>query len=136
VAKGAPERAVAQAALDYLSARVQLSNTWQVDESRLAEVATGQALSSARSRAAGQRAAGSHSIGPFVVNLASVAVDGQRARVTGCPFDGTVEISTEGGLLRNYAGGVALSMDLTRSGKGWRVSTFPVDETFCEAPSR
>jgi hypothetical protein len=135
VAPGSARQAVADAAMAYLSARVQASNTWRVDAARLPELATGQALSSARARVQDQRAAQSHSIGPFVVNLDQVTVNGDQARVSGCPFDGTIEISPQGGLLRNYAGGVVLSMDLARRGNNWQVSTFPADEKFCEAPA-
>jgi hypothetical protein len=132
----AGQRSIVSAALAYLSARVQLSNTWQVNEPALTAVSVGQALASALDRADGQKSAQQRSIGPFELNLASVKVTAGAAVDAGCSYDGTSEISDQGSVLSDPPGGVRLSMKLVRGSSGWRVSTFPADATFCEAPQR
>lgn len=127
---------VVDAAFAFMSERVQLSNTWQVDEPALRSVATGQALSNMRERAEAQRLAERRSVGRFVLNVASVRVSGDDARLSGCSFDGTIEVSTLGSVLSDAPGGVELTMNLQRNDDHWRVTTFPADKTYCEVPSR
>ena len=119
------ERAVVRAVVRYLSVRVQLSNTWTVDEEALAAVASGQALTSARERAARQQERDRRSIGRFVVNTSSVQVDGDRARVTGCHFDGTSEVDGAGNIVDAPPGGILITMQLQRTGRTWRVLDWP-----------
>lgn len=125
VAATPAERAAVTAVKKYLSARVQLSNTWQVDERALAASAAGQAVTSARERAERQRERGWRSIGRFIINVSSVQVDGDRATVTGCHFDATSEVDRDGHVLIAPPGGVLISMQLQRTGRTWRVLNWP-----------
>jgi hypothetical protein len=136
VASTQARKDVVGAAFAFMSARVQLSNTWQIDEPALKAVATGQALSNMRQRADTQRAAERRSVGRFVLNVASVRISGDTARLFGCSYDGTVEVSTLGSVLSEPPGGVELPMNLQRRGDQWRVTSFPTEKTFCEVPSR
>lgn len=108
-----------------MAQRVQLSNTWQVDENGLAAVATGQAVSSARERALSQQAAGRRSTGRFVVNVSSVKVRGDLATVTGCHFDSTAEVDENGHVLVPPPGGVLISMKVKFAQGVWRVTSWP-----------
>lgn len=120
-----PERAVVKAIVKYLAVRVELSNTWVVDEKALAAVASGQAVTSARERAERQKDRGRRSIGRFVVNLSAVRVAGDRATATGCHFDATSEVDQDGNVLVAPPGGVLITMHLRRTGGTWRVLDWP-----------
>jgi hypothetical protein len=119
------ERAVVTAVKKYLSVRVQISNTWQVDERALAASASGQAVTSARQRAERQRQRNQRSIGRFIINVSSVQVDGDRASVTGCHFDATSEVDRDGNVLIGPPGGVLITMQLRRTSDTWRVLDWP-----------
>jgi hypothetical protein len=119
------ERTVAAAVTRYLSVRVQLSNTWRVDESALAAVASGQAVTSARERAERQRERDRRSIGRFIVNISAVRINGTHATVTGCHFDATSEVDRDGNVLVAPPGGVLITMHLRRTGSTWRVLDWP-----------
>lgn len=134
VASTPARKDVVDAAVAFMSARVQLSNTWQVDEPALKTVATGQALSNMRERAESQRAAERRSVGRFVLNVASVRISGDAAKVAGCSYDGTIEVSTLGSVMSDPAGGVELPLNLERRRDQWRVTTFPTEKKFCEVP--
>ena len=125
VARNGTEKAVATAIVKYLSVRVQLSNTWTVDEPALAATAADQALTSARDRADRQRERGWRSIGRFVVNISSVQVKGDRATATGCHFDATSEVDKDGNVPVPPPGGVLITMKLQRTGRTWRVLDWP-----------
>jgi len=125
VANSAAERAVVTAVTKYLSVRVQLSNTWQVDEKALAASASGAAVTSARERAERQRQRGWRSIGRFIINISSVQVDGDHATATGCHFDATSEVDRDGDVLIPPPGGVLITMQLQRIGRTWRVLDWP-----------
>jgi hypothetical protein len=125
VADTATQRAAVNAVVKYMQQRVQLSNTWEVDEPALAEVAAQDALTSAQQRAEDQRKADRRSIGRFVVNVSKVTVTGSGAEVTGCDFDGTSEVDPHGGVLVPPPGGVLLSLQLSRSSGSWRVVSWP-----------
>ncbi|GLY17698.1 hypothetical protein Kisp01_47120 [Kineosporia sp. NBRC 101677] len=118
-------RGAVEAVVGYMAQRVQLSNTWQVDENGLAAVATGQAVSSARERALSQQAAGRRSTGRFVVNVSSVKVRGDLATVTGCHFDSTAEVDENGHVLVPPPGGVLISMKVKFAQGVWRVTSWP-----------
>ena len=113
------------AVLGYLTQRVQLSNTWTVDEDALAAVATGQAVTSARERALSQEAAERRSIGRFVVNVSSVRLRDGLATVTGCHFDATSEVDQNGYVLVPPPGGVLISMKVQFAQGVWRVTSWP-----------
>jgi hypothetical protein len=120
------ERAVVEAVQKYLTVRVQLSNTWKVDERALAATATGRAVTSARERAALQRERERRSIGRFVLNVSTVRLDGDdRATVTGCDFDATSEVDEAGNILVPPPGGILVTLSVRRSGGVWRVSDWP-----------
>jgi hypothetical protein len=121
----ARQRAVVEAMTKYLALRVELSNTWQVDERALAAVASGEAVSTARARAELQRARKWHSVGRFVVNVSSVKINGSDASVTGCHFDATSEVDQNGGPVISPPGGVLITMKLHKSGETWRVVDWP-----------
>ena len=124
---GSPEqRAAVTAMTKYMSLRVQLSNTWQVDEPALAQVASGEAVTTARDRAELQRSRGWRSVGRFIINVSSVKVSGSHADVTGCHFDATSEIDQNGGVVVGPPGGVRVTMQLQRTGATWRVVDWPV----------
>jgi predicted small lipoprotein YifL len=125
VANTPAERAAVTAVVRYLSARVRLSNTWQVDEAQLAATASGQAVTSARERAERQRQQDRRSIGRFVVNASTVRVNGAHATVTGCHFDATSEVDRDGNVLIAPPGGVLITMHLQRTGRTWRVLDWP-----------
>lgn len=108
-----------------MTQRVQLSNTWKVDEPALAAVATGQAVTSARERALSQQAAERRSIGRFVVNVSSVKVEKDHATVTGCHFDSTSEVDQNGYVLVPPPGGVLISMEVQFAQGVWRVTSWP-----------
>jgi len=118
-------RAAVAAVIGYMAQRVQLSNTWTVDDVALAAVASGQAVTSAHERADSQQAAGRRSIGRFVVNVATVQLDGKRATVTGCHFDATSEVDENGYVLVPPPGGILISMDVEFSQGAWRVTSWP-----------
>ncbi|HST82145.1 MAG TPA: hypothetical protein VLL08_10465 [Kineosporiaceae bacterium] len=123
---GSPtKRAVVTAIKKYISVRVQLSNTWQVDEQALAATASGQAVTSARERAERQRQRDRRSIGRFIINVPAVRVDGDHATVTGCHFDATSEVDRDGNVLIPPPGGVLITMHLQRTGDTWRVLDWP-----------
>jgi len=124
-ARTQPAKAAVAAVIAYLGQRVQISNTWTVDEAALAAVATGQAQSSAQQRAAEQQAAGRRSVGRFVVNVSSVKVQGPKATVTGCDFDSTAEVDANGYTLVPPPGGVLISMEVHLAQGVWRVATWP-----------
>jgi uncharacterized membrane protein len=109
----------------YLSVRVQLSNTWHVDEGALAASASGQAVTSAQERAVRQRQRDRRSIGRFIINVSAVRVDGDHAAVTGCHFDATSEVDRDGDVLIAPPGGVLITMHLQRTGRTWRVLDWP-----------
>ena len=119
------KRAVVTAVKKYLSVRVQLSNTWQVDEQALAATASGQAVASARERAKRQRERDQRSIGRFILNVSAVRVTGDHATVTGCHFDATSEVDRNGNVLVPPPGGVLITMHLQRTGDTWRVLDWP-----------
>jgi hypothetical protein len=125
VAHGAAARAVVAAMTKYMSIRVQLSNTWQVDERALAAVASGEAVTTARERAERQRARDWRSIGRFIINVSSVKISGANATVTGCHFDATSEVDQDGNVLVAPPGGVLITMKLRRTGDTWRVIDWP-----------
>jgi hypothetical protein len=125
VAKTSTQRAVARAVMRYLSVRLQLSNTWQVDEQALAASASGQAVTNARERAEQQRRDDLRSIGRFIMNISSVQVNGDQATVTGCHFDATSEVGRDGNVLIAPPGGVLITMHLRRTGNTWRVLDWP-----------
>jgi hypothetical protein len=125
VAHSRTERAVVTAVTNYLSVRVQLSNTWRVDEKALAASASGQAVTSARERAERQRQRGWRSIGRFIINISSVQVDGDHATATGCHFDATSEVDRDGNVLIAPPGGVLITMNLQKTGRTWRVLDWP-----------
>jgi predicted small lipoprotein YifL len=125
VAHSAPERAAVEAVTKYMSVRVQLSNTWQVDEAALAAVASGEAVTTARQRAQRQQADGQRSIGRFIINVSSVHVSGDQATVTGCHFDATSEVDQAGNVLVPPPGGVLITMKVRRTGSIWRVVDWP-----------
>ncbi len=127
---------VVDAAVAFMSARVRLSNTWQIDEPALEQVASGQALSNMRERAQTQQDAQRRSVGRFVLNVSSVRISDDTAVLSGCSYDGTVEVSTQGSLLSDAPGGIVLAMDLQRRADQWRVTTFPAQKTYCRANSR
>lgn len=118
-------RGAVDAVVGYMTQRVQLSNTWTVDEDALAAVATGQAVTSARERALSQQAAARRSIGRFVLNVSSVKVTGDRATVTGCHFDSTSEVDENGYVLVPPPGGVLISMKVQFAQGVWRVTSWP-----------
>jgi hypothetical protein len=122
---GATERAVVAAATRYLSLRVQLSNTWVVDERGLVAAAEGQAVTSAQERAARQRERERRSVGRFVLNVSSVRVAGDTATLTGCDFDATSEVGPDGRILVPPVGGVLLTLKVRRTGNVWRVTDWP-----------
>lgn len=124
-AKTEKGRAASDAVLAYMAQRVQLSNTWVVDEAGLDAVATGQAASSARGRALSQQAAGRRSVGRFVVNVSSAKVVDDRATVTGCHFDSTSEVDENGQVLVSPPGGVLITMEVQFAQGVWRVATWP-----------
>ena len=126
---------VVDAAVAFMAVRVELSNTWQVDEPALKTVAAGQALSNMRERAQSQRDAERRSVGRFVLNVSSVRISGDAAELAGCSYDGTIEVSTLGSVMSDAAGGVELPLNLERRGDHWRVTTFPTEKKFCEAHS-
>jgi hypothetical protein len=128
VATTAAQKAAVDAVVKYMTVRVQLSNTWVVDEQALARVAAQQALTTARQRAVDQREADRRSIGRFVVDVSSVSVTGSTATVTGCDFDGTSEVDPNGGVLESPPGGVLITMRLARTGGSWRVVQWPDHE--------
>ncbi len=113
---------------NYMGQRVQISNTWKVDEAALAAVATGQARTSAQERAAEQQAAGRRSIGRFVVNVSSVKVRGSRATVTGCDFDSTAEVDANGYVLVPPPGGLLISMEVQNTQGVWKVASWPTQK--------
>lgn len=119
------QKAVVTAVVKYLSVRVQLSNTWQVDEEALAATASGQAVTSARERAERQRQRDWRSIGRFVINVSSVKVDGDHATVTGCDFDATSEVDGDGYVQVGPPGGVLITMQVQRTDRTWRVLDWP-----------
>jgi hypothetical protein len=119
------QRAAVQAVLGYLSQRVRLSNTWQVDEPGLAAVAAQEAVTTARERAARQRAQGLRSVGRFVVNVSSVQVTGSTAAVSGCHFDATAEVDGNGTIVIPPPGGVQITMRVQRTSGTWRVVDWP-----------
>jgi uncharacterized membrane protein len=121
-------RGAVEAVLGYMTQRVQLSNTWQVDQAALAAVATGQALSSAQERALSQQAAERRSVGRFVVNVSSVKVTNDRATVTGCHFDSTSEVDQNGYVLVPPPGGVLISMEVQFAQGVWRVTSWPTKQ--------
>ena len=125
VARSRAQRAAVAAVVKYLAVRVELSNTWKVDERALAATASGQAVTSARERAERQRERGRRSIGRFIVNVSSVQVDGDRAVVTGCHFDATSEVDRDGNVLIAPPGGILITMKLQRGGGTWRVLDWP-----------
>jgi hypothetical protein len=125
VARSSTQRAVVRAVLKYLSVRLELSNTWQVDEQALAATASGQAVTNARERAEQQRRDDLRSIGRFIVNISSVQVNGDRATATGCHFDATSEVEKDGQVLIAPPGGVLITMQLRRTGNTWRVLDWP-----------
>jgi predicted small lipoprotein YifL len=124
-AKSPTQRAVVQAVMKYLSVRLQLSNTWKVDEQALAASASGQAVTNARERAEQQRNDNLRSIGRFIMNISSVQVNGDQATVTGCHFDATSEVDRDGYVLIAPPGGVLITMKLRRTGNTWRVLDWP-----------
>lgn len=132
VATTKPQKAVVRAVVKYVSVRVRLSNTWQVDDEALAAVAAGEAVTSARERAERQREADRRSIGRFVVNVSSVRVDGDHATVTGCHFDATSEVDAAGNVLVAPPGGVLITMQLQRTGTTWRVLDWPESAPSCD----
>jgi hypothetical protein len=117
--------AAVEAMTKYLSLWVQLSNTWQVDESALQAVASGQAVTNAQQRAEEQRGQNRRSIGRFIINVSSVKVSGSSATVTGCDFDATSEVDQDGNVLIGPPGGVLITMELRRTGDTWRVIKSP-----------
>lgn len=125
VARSPSQRAAVTAVERYLTVRVRLANTWQVDEAALAEVAAGQAVTSARQRAGLQRDQELRTIGRFVLNVAAVRVQGSRASVTGCHFDATSEVDEDGDTVVPPPGGVRITMDVRRTGETWRVVRWP-----------
>ena len=126
IVAGTPtQRAVVSAVIKYLSVRVQLSNTWRVDEQALAATASGQAVTSARERAERQQVRGRRSIGRFIINISSVQVKGDHATATGCHFDATSEVDRDGNVLIGPPGGVLITMKLQRTGRTWRVLDWP-----------
>ncbi|GAB3239765.1 hypothetical protein [Kineosporia babensis] len=130
-------RAAVDAVVGYMTQRVQLSNTWQVDEDALAAVATGQAVSSARERALSQEAAGRRSTGAFVVNVSSVKIKDDRATVTGCHLDRTSEVDENGYQLVPPPGGVLISMEVEFAQGVWRVSSWPTEKVpTCKAAQK
>jgi hypothetical protein len=126
-ASTAGQRAVVDAVTRYISVRVQLSNTWRVDERALAAVASGQAVTSARERAESQRERQRRSIGRFIVNLSAVRVTGSGAVVSGCDFDATSEVDDTGNVLIPPVGGVLITMQLRRTDGTWRVLDWPAE---------
>jgi hypothetical protein len=125
VANSPEQLAAVDAVAKYMSVRVQLSNTWQVDERALAAVASGQARTSAQERAVRQRELDQRSIGRFIINVSSVHVSGSRATVTGCHFDATSEVDQNGNVLIAPPGGVLITMTLQRTAGTWRVVDWP-----------
>ena len=125
VAPTATQRAVVRGMTKYLSVRVQLANTWTVDEAALAATATGQARTSARAWAELERETDRRSVGRFVVNVSSVQVDGDRAVVTGCHFDATSEVDRDGRVLIPPPGGVLITMQLRRVRNSWLAVDWP-----------
>lgn len=118
-------KAAVAAVIAYMGQRVQISNTWTVDEAALAAVSTGQAQTSAQERAAEQQAAGRRSIGRFVVNVSSVRIQGAKATVTGCDFDSTSEVDANGYVLVPPPGGLLISMEVQYAQGVWRVTSWP-----------
>jgi hypothetical protein len=106
----APRRAVVDAVVKYLTVRVQLSNTWQVDE---------------RALAARQRERNRRTVGRFVLNVSRVSIDGRRATVTGCDFDATSEVDEVGNTIVPPPGGIRVTLELRRTGDTWRVTDWP-----------
>lgn len=121
-------RAAVAAVIGYMQQRVQLSNTWTVDDEALAAVASGQAVTSAHERALSQEAAGRRSIGRFVVNVSTVRITGNRAKVTGCHFDATSEVDENGYVLVPPPGGILITMNVEFSQGVWRVTSWPKKE--------
>jgi hypothetical protein len=121
----AAQRAAVTAVTTYMSLRVQLSNTWQVNETALAATASGQALTAAQQRAESQQKLGQRSVGRFVINVSSVRVAGDQATVTGCHFDGTSEVDRNGYVLVPPPGGVLITMNVHLTGGIWRVTSWP-----------
>jgi hypothetical protein len=124
-ASTASQRAVVEAVSRYVSLRVQLSNTWLVDERALVTAAEGQAVTSAQERAATQRELERRSVGRFVLNVSSVDIVGDTAALTGCDFDATSEVGLDGRILVPPVGGVLITMHLRRTGNAWRVTEWP-----------
>jgi hypothetical protein len=127
-AGSAPKKAALAAVQKYLTVRVQLSNTWVVDEPALAATASGSAAASARRRAAFQKERKLRSTGRFVLNVSSVRLDGagkDRATVTGCDFDATSEVDAAGNVVVPPPGGVLITMKVRRTGGIWRVTDWP-----------
>ncbi len=125
VAGSAQKRAAVAAVMKYLSIRVQVSNTWVVDQAALAAVASGQALTSAQERAQHERDRDWRAVGRLTVNISSVQLDGAHATVTGCHFDGTSELDGNGQVVIGPPGGIRLTMNLLRTQNTWRVVTWP-----------
>jgi hypothetical protein len=121
----AAQRAAVTAVTTYMSLRVQLSNTWQVNETALAATASGQALTAAQQRAESQQKLGQRSVGRFIINVSSVHVAGDQASVTGCHFDGTSEVDRNGYVLVPPPGGVLITMNVQLTGGIWRVTSWP-----------
>lgn len=122
------KKAAVDAVQKYLSVRVQLSNTWVVDEPALAAVASGVALTTARDRAASQREQKRRSIGRLILNVSSVRLDGDNgdtATVTGCDFDATSEVDEAGNIVVPPPGGILLTLTVRRTGGIWRVTDWP-----------
>jgi len=126
IVAGSPQaRAAVATVTKYLSVRVQLSNTWQVDEPALEAVASGEAVTTAQEWAASQREKGRRSIGRFIINVSSVQLSGSSASVTGCNFDATSEVDQGGNVVIPPPGGVRITMKLQRTGGVWRVTQWP-----------
>jgi len=125
VAGSAQKRAAVAAVVKYLSIRVQVSNTWTVDQAALAAVASGQALTSAQERAQHEKERDWRAVGRLTVNISSVQLNGSHATVTGCHFDGTSELDENGQVVIGPPGGIRLTMKLLRTNDIWRVVKWP-----------
>jgi hypothetical protein len=125
VARTPAQRAVVQAMEKYLSVRLQLANTWTVDEAALAETATGYALTSAQAWAGDQRELKRRTVGRLTVNVSAVQVAGDRATVTGCHFDATSELDQNGRVMVSPPGGILLTLQLRRVNNTWLAFDWP-----------
>jgi len=106
----------------YWKVRMQAFHDVSVQATALNAAATGDAVMQVMDKVAQLRTDGHHVVGSMTVNVKTVTVDGNRATLTSCLDNGTVEVDGTLTPVGPPTPAYSLQGTAVRSGDSWRIS--------------